>query len=160
MTVKRIQNNCDKFALVCLTDSYRDTEIEYRDTVIYVDIPVEVKLPPDTAEIEVTIPCPEFINISPVTVEKGLVGATARVIDNRLIVRAYLTDSLYVTRLQDSIRILNAVKQTVVTETNTITVKEDTMFGKFTKRWFWGSVLIIIGGIAFLVLKTYFKKLT
>lgn len=153
LTVRRIQNNCDKFAAVCLTGTEVESEIRWRDTTIYVDIPVEVKLPPDTVRIEKPIPCPEPINIRAVRKENGLVGVTARVDNSVLFVTGYLTDSTLVTRLQDSIRILNAIKQEVIKETNTVTVREDTNFGKFAKKWFLGSIIIIMLFLTYIILK-------
>lgn len=153
LSVKRIQRNCDEFAAVCITDTEIETEIVYLDKIVYVDRDVPVKLPADTVKIDIPIPCTETINLGPITRENGLVGATAQVVNSRLFVEAYLTDSIYIGHLQDSIRILNAVKQTVVVETNTVTIKEDTNFGKFAKRWFWWSLVILAGAVVIIILK-------
>lgn len=158
LTVKRIQRNCDKFAAVCVTQSEKETEVIYRDSIVFLDRPVPVKLPPDTVEIIDTIPCNELINIPLKRVEKGLVGATAEVSDNILNVSAYLTDSLYIAELKDSIRILNAVKQTTVKEKEYIPVREDTRFGKFAKKWFWGSVVILLLVAGYVGIRIYLKR--
>lgn len=157
LTVKRIQRNCDKFAAVCLTEVDKETVIKWKDSIVFLDRPVPIKLPPDTVEIRDTIPCNEMINLGPRTVENGLVGATAQVRDNILDVSAYLTDSIYIGRLQDSIRILNAIKQKTVTETKTNTIKEDTGFGKFAKKWFWGTIIIILLIVSYIGLRIYLK---
>ena len=126
------------------------TETQYRDTTIYVDVPVYV----DTT---IYVPIPGFkdsvrirdsvrvVNglayIETVHKEAGIIGVDVSLYKSNLFIDAYLTDSTVLYNLrdtfnfQDSIKIYNALKDKVTT--NTVLLPPVKFIPKFYKFAFW-----------------------
>jgi len=149
LTVKKIEKNCDLFAAVCVTEKETDTviriiektEIEYRDTIIY------VKVPGKTVIKEV-----------PVYIENGIVNSdqsyltapfsfsTAQVINSRLMHELVQTDTTLRIKLENALKVVKTLEKQnkILKEKYVVTVKENKPFAKFTIKWFIGSAVLII----------------
>lgn len=147
MTVGRIERNCDKFAQICITDSETKTEIEYRDTTIYLTDSVLVPLPyTDTVIIRETLEVKNNeANLQPVHKEFGIIGVDASVVRSVLHIDAYLTDSSILHVEKDTVLVEKAIKEEKTSTTNTVVVTEKYIpgFYKFCMYWFIFSVLLI-----------------
>lgn len=159
LTVSRIQNNCDKFAKICVTSA--TTQTIYRDTTIYRHDTVFYQLPSDTVTIVANVP---IINnqaqLNPITKKFGFIGVNAFIKNNLLNINAWLTDSTILIPYRDTIFINDAF--TATTTQNTVTVREK-YIPKFYKFTFW-VVILQLAAIAFFVagyfLRFKFKLLT
>jgi len=154
------------------------TETKWRDTTIYVKIPVyidkiiEVPLPVhDTLKIieKVYVDKQGLATMKTVHKEVGIIGADITVYKGVLTADLYLTDSTINYRYKDtlsymdSIRIYNAIKETSTTTTNTVTLPPERYIPKFYKFCLWFFIVFAVAGIAWGTLKInggiYLQKL-
>lgn len=164
MTVDRISRNCDKFALICITETQRDTvtktviktEIVYKDTTIYVNIPGKT-----------------VIKKVPVYIEKGIVNSelsilnvpfarsTAQVINSIQRHELVQTDTVMRVKLENALKVVKRQEKTirVLNEKYVVMVTENTPFAVFAIKVFWVVVMIVILGIAYLIFKNWIKIL-
>jgi len=164
MTVKRVKRNCDLFMTVCevpvkveteiLTNTI--TEIEYRDTVIYIELPGR-----------------EVIKEVPVYINKGIVDSkqsylnvpfaesTAQVINSKLIHKLSQKDTVLRVELENALKLTKELKteNKILKEKSIVTIQVNKPFAKFTIKWFIGSVILIVAGLFILFLK-YQAKIT
>lgn len=145
------------------------TVIEVRDTTIYVKVPVYVDkliyvpLPKDTVFVTDTVKVVNgYAEMRSIYVQRGIIGVEASIHRSVFDIVAYLTDSTilynYVDTLtyEDSVRIHNAIKNTVTD--NTYVVKERFIPG-FYKFTFWVFIVVLIGGIMYVAWMVFFKRL-
>lgn len=149
LTVKRIEKNCDKFAKVCITESI--TKIEYRDTIIYKDRIVKVKLPTDT----VYITKPVYIKNNQCFMDYtkkvfGNIWASAKVDNSVLDLKAGYVNNIIQVPIHDTIYIEKAITNTTTDNTATVVKKFIPKFYKFT---FWFFILGVVAGIGIIVYK-------
>lgn len=113
LTISRIENNCDKFAKVCLSDEV--TTIIYRDTTIYLTDTVAIILPTDTIIIIDTIGFDSIGMASLPTLykESGLIWMRAGVAESVINVSAGLIDSTILTPITDTITLDNVITKTI-----------------------------------------------
>ena len=157
LTVRQIERNCDQFAKICLetgtetTVTIHDTAwVEKRDTI------VEYRLERDTVfEVSYIPAMPLSITSRVSTLETGLASSTAYIANSRLYHFLESGDTILNIRLNDAITEVNRLKKIIRDSqtTNTVTVREDTPFGKFCKKWFFGTIILIIIGISGYILK-------
>lgn len=102
MTTQRAQRKCEKYARLCGTSERVVTQI--KDTTIYINKNIEVKLPADTVRIEQTLPG-NILPMEPVTHNNGIITATAWIRDNRLNVYAYLNTPYITINHRDTVYI-------------------------------------------------------
>lgn len=146
LTVKRIEKNCDKFAQVCVTETI--TRIEYRDTTIYKDRIIEVKLPNDT----VYISKPVYIQDGKCFMEYtrktfGNIWASAKVDNSILDLKAGYLNNIIQVPIHDTIYIDNAISNT--TTDNTVTLPPVKYIPKFYKFTFWLFIVLCVGAIGY-----------
>jgi len=143
LTVKRIEKNCDKFATVCITDS--KTVIEYRDTTIYVDRIVQVKLPADTVTIVKTLYIDNDKCFLDYTYKKfGNIWASAKVDNSILDLKAGYVNNIVQVPIHDTIFINDAISNS--TTDNTVVLPPEkyvSKFSKFTHWWFFICIFAI-----------------
>lgn len=138
MTPDRLQRRCARMALVC----GQSTVTLVKDTTIYIDKPVTVKLPGDTVKIKETLTIHDgLVQLSPVTFRNGLVTATAWINENKLNVFAYLNQNQIIVNRKDTIYI----DKYRTTETKTVTVQT-----KYVPKIYKTAALIV--GIELLVI--------
>ena len=153
LTVKRIERNCDKFSQVCVTDS--KTVIEYRDTVIYKDRIIKVKLPKDTVQIIDTLIIEYNRCQLPYTYKTfGNVWASVKVENSVLNMKAGLLKNVIQVPVRDTIYIEKAITNT--TTDNTVTLPAEKYIPKFYKFTLWFFILAIIAGAGLIYYK--FRK--
>lgn len=154
LTVGRIQRNCDKFAALCVTE--KETVVEYRDTTIFVDKPIEVPVPhfKDSVRIRDSV---QIITVFDTATNQeihyaemdtteqtfGLISARAWVTRSKIGMDAWLTDSTFLYNYQDSIKLENGVKDSDTTQT--VTVRYIPKFYRFT-FWFFIVAFAATGG--------------
>jgi hypothetical protein len=137
------------------------TETKWRDTTIYVKIPVyidkivEVPLPVrDTLRIveKVFVSNGGYATMKPVHKEQGIIGGDISIANGKLIANFYLLDStiLYnykdTLTFEDSIKIANAIRDTQTSTTNTVIKPPEkyvSKFSKFTHKWFFLTLFLI-----------------
>ena len=148
LTVRQIERNCDQFAKICLTTetettiTIHDTAwIEKRDTVVLYELVRETTT--DTVFVRSD---GGLLSSDTSTLATGLAYSTAFVYDSRLFHTLESGDTILNIRLNDAITERNQLRKEIRDSqiTNTVTVKEDTGFGKFAKKWFFGTVILII----------------
>jgi len=164
MTVKRVERNCDLFAKVCIKEVQTDTitktvikrEIVYRDTTIYIDIPGK----------EVVKEIPVYINNGIVNSEISvlitpLARSTAQVINSNLCHELAQTDTVLLIKLDNALQSIKTLEKQnkILKEKYVVTVTENSNFAGFTIKWFIGSLVLIILGIGYLILKNKAKIL-
>ena len=86
MTESRLQRRCECITRLCGVTERVVTEV--RDTTIYIDKPIEVKLPGDTVTIDRVIPG-GAMDLAPANYTSGTITATAWIADNKLKVFAF-----------------------------------------------------------------------
>ena len=154
LTVRRVERNCDLFAKICGTGT--TTEIQYKDTTIFINRDVPVYLPRDTAYLKGHVKIDTLgAQMLPTTINEGLMTITARVKDSKLIASSYINRDSLVANIKDSILIKNAIRQSSSKTTVTIREKYIPGFYRFT---FWFAViewaaLLIFGAIKILRMK-------
>jgi hypothetical protein len=139
-----------------------EVKTEWRDTTIYVKVPVyvdkiiEVPLPVhDTLKIieKVYVDREGLATLKTVHKEKGIIGADITVYKGVLTADLYLTDSTIHYRykdtltFEDSVKIYNAIK--TISTSNTVIVPPQRYVPKFYKftLWFFIFTIIILAGI-------------
>lgn len=141
LTVKRIEKNCDKFAKVCVTEKV--TKIEYRDTTIYKDRIIKVKLPNDTIRITDTVRVINDRCYLPMRHKQfGVVWVSASVVNSVLNVSAGLTDSTILIPIHDTIFIKDAVSNT--TNDNTVVLPPEKYIPNIYRIAFWFVIFQLV----------------
>ena len=150
MTVKRIQRNCEAFSKICTVNTWHD--IQYRDTIIYLD-PIQAKLPVSDINIsmQLIVKDGQVVNIESITKTQGLITTEVWIKDGKLTINSSLNDSTILIR-PDPVVIHDAI----VDETTGQTIK--IKFIPKTYRWsFWILITEILIGILILVKKLFLK---
>ena len=142
------------------------TEIQYRDTTVYVEIPLYI----DTT-IFVTIPGFKdsvrirdsvriengLAHIKPIHKNVGLIAVDVSIYNSQLSIDAYLTDSTILFNLkdtlnfQDSVEIFNAISEKVTT--NSIILPPVKYIPKFYKFAFWLLIIELSLMVLFIIYK-------
>jgi hypothetical protein len=154
------------------------TETKWRDTTIYVKIPVyidkviEVPLPVhDTLKIveKVFIDKDGYATMKFLHKEKGIIGADLSIYKGVFSANLYLMDSTILYRykdtlsLEDSVRIYNAIRESSTTTTNTVIIPPERYVPKFFKftLWFFILSVLVYAGIIVWKIKggVYLKKI-
>ena len=164
MTVKRISNHCDDFAKVCITEKETDTviriiektEIEYRDTIVYVNVPGKT-----------------VIKEVPVYIENGIVNSElsilsvpfaisyAQVVSSKLNHELVQTDTTLRIRLENALRYSKTLEKQnkVLKEKYVVTVKENSNWAKFCVKVVWVLIVVIVLGTGYLIFRFRSKLL-
>ena len=148
LTEAKIARNCERFAKVCgKTESvYTHT----KDTTIYVNDTVLVKLPADTVRMTDTLTIENgIVSSKPVTKSFGLVSATAFVLNNRLDVTAWINKPSMLIPRVDTVFIPGAIRETVINKV--IPVK----YVPKVFKWAFGIVLAQIVLVILVLLKKF-----
>ena len=149
LTVKRIEKNCDKFAKVCVTESV--TKIEYRDTTIYKDRIIEVKLPNDTVYLTKNVYIKDDKCYMDYTKKIfGNIWASAKVDNSILDLRAGYVNNIVNVPIHDTIYIERAITNTTTDNTAIVEKKYIPGFYKFT---FWVFIIAVGVGVVFSLVK-------
>ena len=159
MTDKQIVKNKEHILDVLNIHS----RVTYRDTTIYKDRVIEVKLPADTAKIDNVLKYNDLTKeieilrynavtkeaeaIPSVSVKNGMAGATAWVDRKGLHVRAFLTAEVVPVTVHDTIQLKGAVK-TITTE-----IPMDKPKNWYTKTALWVFTIELILVLLFVALK-------
>ena len=160
LTVRQIERNCDEFAKICLTTG-TETVTTIHDTTFTTkrDTVVMVELKHDTVSKVVFLPQVERSLTSDTSrLSTGLAYSTAYIFNSRLYHFLESGDTILNIRLNNAITENNRLRK-VITDVNTVnsvTVLKDTPFGNFCKKWFYVTLIIIVIGIAFIVLRRKF----
>ena len=169
LTLDKIMRNCDKFAQVCVSGNH--TETKWRDTVMFVDIPVyldriiEVPLPSfkDSVRIRDSVRIVDnFAFMKQIHTQQGIIAVDVSIYKSELSIVAYLTDSSilynYIDTLNfmDSIRIFNAIKET--TTKGTVIIKEKYIPG-FYKFTFWFFIIAVVLGVVYIAWSRFYGRL-
>jgi len=150
LTVERIERNCNKFAKVCVTESV--VKIEYRDTTIYKDRIIEVKLPNDTVYLTKNVYIKDnkcFMDYTRKTF--GNIWASAKVDSSVLDLRAGYVNNIVQVPIHDTIYLERAVTNT--TTDNTVVLPPEKYVPKFYKFTLWFFILVVLAGAGFIVYK-------
>ncbi len=168
MTTKRIEKHCDDFAKVCITETEKETETttetttetEYRDTTILVYISedkVKDKIPV-IIEDENKKPVPvkkEYVNSELSILQVPFAKSTAQVVNSRLVHELVQTDTLLFIKFENAIKTVKRQEKQIkiLREKYIVEIEVNKPFAKFTIKWFFGSLLLILAGIGFLIFK-------
>lgn len=158
MTISRVSKNCDLFMAVCEVPIKKEveiitntvTEIQYKDTTIYIEIPGK-----------------EVIKEIPVYIEKGLVNSGlsvlnvpfaesySQVVNSKLRHELIQTDTLLLFKLENSLQTIKTQEKQikVLKEKYVVTVKENTAWAKFCIKVFWGLSITVFLGVVFLIIR-------
>jgi len=168
MTTNRIRRHCADFAALCITDhevsyNYRDTVIKIFDS-IPIAVEIKVPIPIDSVIVRDSV---RVINgrayMPPIHKQQGIIAMDIFVKNSRLDGKAYLTDSTihYIYRdtipFEDSLRIANAVKETLIKDT--VTLPPERYVPKFYKRLLWVDIILIVAGILYLLVRLKYVKI-
>lgn len=147
MTVRQIENNCDKFLKVCVTET--EKEIVYRDTTIYRNDTISIKLPNDTVTVTETVTIREdnLAYLPTIHKEFGLIGVDAGVYRSVMRVTAYFVDSTFLYPVKDTIYLEKVIREESITRT--VPVKFVPGFYKFTFYLFLIGIVFVIGWLLF-----------
>lgn len=154
LTVRQIERNCDQFAKICITSEsetiiiHDTTWIERRDTI------VQVELKRDT--VFKTIPVRSngtYISSDTSYLWTGLARSEAFIWRSQLFHTLESGDTILNIRLNNAITERNRLREELSEKVRTVEVRRDTQFGKFAKKWFLGTVIIIIIGVVLLFFK-------
>lgn len=131
--------------------------IVIRDSLIYKDKIVTVKLPADT--VEITVPVEVNIDVKPVTVETEYAKATAWISDKKLNVRLTTKDTEIQVRIDSARQEAYYWREKYNTDQKTIIkeVKFIPKLHKFALKFSIGVVILVIGWIAWKSRKFYIK---
>lgn len=151
LTVGRIQRNCDKFAAVC--GGTTTTVIEYRDTTIYIDKPVWLKLPKDTAKLVLNLGKGGDIKDGKTSIKSGIVTINTEVKDSVLKITSFINKDSIVSQLRDSLKI--AIKSEY--SKTIVPVKECYIPGWYK---FWGNIGIVLTSLVVLAVGWFIFKNT
>ncbi|HDY88858.1 MAG TPA: hypothetical protein ENH82_12200 [bacterium] len=157
MTVKRIEQNCDKFEKICTTGSV-DTVIIDNSTVIFLrDTTINFYFPRDTVYQETRVTVPRRVNWGLINskqsyLEAGLAWSTAQVKGG--VMQHYLEsgDTILQIQVDNAVKTIKTLRTERKTSERTITIEENTQFAEFTIKWFWVSfiiILLLVGGVVF-----------
>lgn len=151
-----------------------ETVIKYRDTTVYVQLPVyidkiiKVPLPADTIRIteKVYVNDQGLATMKPVHKEQGIIAADIVIESGKLSANFYLKDSTMLYNYKDtltvgdSIKIYNAIKEKLTTTTNTVVKPPERYVSKFSKFTHWYFVITFLILIAYIVyrVKTQWVK--
>ena len=174
MTVKRIERNCDLFADVCITETETSTEtnteiiteIEYRDTTIIVYIPeekVKDKIPV-RIEDENKKPIPvkkEYVNSALSVLIVPYAKSFAQVINSRLSHELIQTDTLLLFKLENALKTVKRQEKhiKILSEKYLVEIEVNSPFANFAIKVFFGLLVVIVIGIAYLIFKNRIKIL-
>jgi hypothetical protein len=164
LTVSRIEKNCDKFVKICIANTltetnYRDTTI-YVDVLLYIDTTIYVPIPgyKDSVRIRDSLRIENGLAyLKSLHKQIGIIGVDVSVRKSQLSVDAYLTDSTilynfqHTFNFQDSVKIYNAIKEKVTT--NTVVLPPLKYIPKFYRFAFWLLIIELI----LLALFVYYK---
>ena len=154
LTVQKIEKNCDKFAQICITDNAETTEISdtiwitKRDTII--DYQMEKEIVTDTVFIRSN---GTYLNSDTSYLTTGLASSEAFIWRSRLFHTLESGDTILNIRLNNALTEINHLRTELTEKTATVKIREDTTFGKFTKKWFIGSLIAIFICISGYLLK-------
>lgn len=161
LTVRQIERNCDKFAKICLETTRTDTVIIHDSTTITKrDTIIEFRIERDTVFNAVFLPSIERSLTSDTSrLSTGLAFSEAFIYNSRLYHTLESGDTILNIRLNNALTEITRLKKEIRASetTNTVTVRKDTQFGKFCKRWFFGTLILIVLFVAF---KIWGSKLT
>jgi len=150
MTTKRIKNHCEDFAAICVVSSSIEKTIEYRDTMVYVDKIIEIKLPNDTITVKEIIAVKDGVASLPtVHREQGNIAMDIGVINSEINANAYYKDSTIFKEVHDTIFLDKVIKEIVVKVEKAIVLPPErytSKWHKFTSKFF---ILFLIVGIGF-----------
>lgn len=144
LTIKQIERNCDQFAKICLTETdvteiHDTTWIEKRDTI------VEYVLKRDTISNMVFLPSIErSISSDTSYLTTGLASSVAFIWRSQLFHTLESGDTILNIRLNNAMTEITHLRRELNKKVQTVTVKENTPFGKFAVKWFIGSLILII----------------
>ena len=158
LTVRKIEKNCDLFTKVCVTEVQKDTvtktviktEVVYRDTTIYINIPGE------TVIKEVPVYIKNGIADSELSILQVPYSIShAQVINSKLSHELVQTDTIVRVKLENALKVVKTQEKQikVLREKYVVPIKENKPFAKFTIKWFFGSLLLILIGIGILFFK-------
>ena len=144
LTIRRVERNCDLFAKICGAGT--TTEIQYKDTTIFINRDIPVYLPRDTTYLQGQVTIDTLgAQMKQTIINDGMVTITARVKDSKLSASGYINRDSLVANIRDSILIKNAIRQSSSKTTVTIREKYIPGFYRFT-FWFaiieWAALLI------------------
>ena len=149
LTVRRVERNCDLFAKICGTGT--TTEIQFKDTTIFINRDVPAFLPRDTAYLQGQVTLDTLgAQMEPTTINEGMVTITARIKDSKLTASGYINRDSIVTNIRDSILIKNAIRQSNSKTIVTIREKYIPGFYRFT---FWFSIIAFASLLIWLIIK-------
>lgn len=140
MTAERMQRRCEKLSLLCGAERIVTV---YKDTTIYINKNIEVKLPGDTITIVKTLQEKNgSITMSAVAKQIGLITATAWITDNKLHLFAFLNKKELKINVKDTI----VITKYITKEAKTITVREKyiPLFFKVSGWIFGGTLLLVV----------------
>jgi len=154
LTVKRIEKNCDLFAIVCLTG--KDTVFITKEKItIYRDTVVEYRIKRDTVNWSTPVYIRQgLMNSNLSYLETGLARSTAQVISGDL--RHFLQsgDTILQLRLDNALRDVRVLNTRLEKHQNIVTIKENSRFAEWTIKYFWISFFVI----TILILTIIFKN--
>jgi hypothetical protein len=153
LTVGRIENNCDKFAKVCVTE--QKVTVIVKDSFIYRIDTVIVTLPKDTVTLYDTITVINGLAQLPkVHKRSGVISVDAWVRNSVLSVYAYLNDSTILVPFRDTI----TIPVTTVTTDNTVLQPPVKYIPKFYKFTFWIFIVSLIAAVVYIAWSLFFKS--
>jgi len=154
LTVRQIERNCDQFYAICVTQETETTTIhdtawiERRDTI------VNYLIERDTVEKVTYLPSIErSVSSDTSYLTTGLASSTAFIWRSQLFHTLESGDTILNIRLNDALTQVNHLHRELSEKTRTVTVREDTSFGKFCKKWFFGTLILVFLGILVAVLR-------
>ena len=159
MTVKRIEKNCDKFTVICLTENdtiiiTKEIETVYRDTI------VKYFIKRDTIHWSTPVYIRQGLMNSKLSLlETGLARSTAQVIKGSLKHFLQSGDTVLQIRLDNALRDVRVLNTRLEIHQDIVTIKENTKFAKFTIKWFWISFFVIVILVAVVVFKNRLLRL-
>jgi hypothetical protein len=136
-------------------DTIREShiKIEYRDTIAYKEIKGKTVYIEKPVYIEKGI-----VNSQPIIQETELCKSTAQVINSQLINELMQKDTTLRIKLNNALKTITELKTELIKEktenTKTITIREDTRFGKFAKK----TVVILFVFIVLLIVAMIYKN--
>ena len=159
MTVKRIEQNCDKFEQICTTGNTDTVRIENTVVVTERDTIINFYFPRDTVYLETPMKKlppkvdPKLLNTDLSYLESGLAWSTAQVVDG--VLKHYLEsgDTTIRIQLDNALKTITTLRTELRSSTKVITIKENTKFAKFAIKWFVVSLVVIILILGWLFLR-------
>lgn len=169
MTTNRIEKNCDKFELICVTETTTEketttettTETTYGDTTVIVYIPekkVRDKIPV-RIEDEKKKPIPvkkKFVNSALSVLTVPFAKSYAQVVNSRLEHELIQIDTLLLIEMKNALKDRKTLEAKIISlkQVKIVPIKENTRLAVFAIKWLWFSFSIII----ILILSVIFKN--